>query len=234
MYKSTNVEHTFNNNHIKFNKFNKKNKNKEEAFIAPGFAVLDLGCSKAMGSEHAKRGLIRILKEKGMKNPVVGLRPSETKYGFADGGGVPTKSDHLAGLKCLLGGQELSSEWEILKHGNTPLLMSLPQMENLEFDFRIRPLSKGGTTLSCAKLGWKNRPVEKQNGHLCINLAELEHYSVPGTQDSLRAEGTTVQSSTVPDSSARPSPLGGDVGSGVPDTDALQVEYMASPCQVLY
>jgi len=146
-----------------------KNANESAYRVAPGHAVLDLGCSKAMVSDYAKRELVEILKSKGCKKPVISTEPSYTSYGFADGGKSPTYADHLAEIITLLGGQQFETKWEVLKAGTTPFLFSLPQMKNLYMNIYCTP---DGCFLTSERLGWIDRPLQEQAGHLVINLAE--------------------------------------------------------------
>ena len=147
---------------------------REKAFIAPGYAVMDPGCTKAVTSEYYKRKLMEKLKESGIKDGEVGTRPSTTAYSFADGEGKISASGYRSDMVHVLGGREFTSEWEVLPKGNAPPLFSLEQHENLRLDISYRPDSEGGSRVSSSVLGWKDRPILKDSGHHVINLVDVQ------------------------------------------------------------
>ena len=142
----------------------------EHANLVNGYGILDIGCSKGLISEHALRGLVQAQKKNGVKCPVRRSTESTAKFTFGDGSGNATKAGRKVTVAVNINGSPFETEFECLEKGKTPPLISLPQMENLEIDLKLRP---GCSTISSARLGFENKPLERQNGHVVLNLAEL-------------------------------------------------------------
>ena len=142
----------------------------EKCTLAAGYAIMDLGCTKGMMSEHSLRLLVQRLKESGPTRPVLSSAPSTTKYTFGDGLGKATQAGRVVNLLTGLKGKCLSSEWEILSQGRTPPLLSLPQMKNLGL---ILELGLDGCYMSSEVLGIKREKIKEEDGHLLFDLADF-------------------------------------------------------------
>ena len=67
--------------------------------------------------------------------------------------------------------RKLSTDFEIVEQGDVPFLMSLAQMRNLEFQFKLGPKY---AVLTSAALGIKDFPLLVGNtGHLLLDLVQL-------------------------------------------------------------
>ncbi len=149
-----------------------------------GWCIWDIGCSKAVMSEHAKRPLLNMLKKAGIQQPQCNLRASNTRYSFADGDGTTKTPGYKADIASVFNGKVCRSEWEILDKGTTPPLFSLEQTKNLHIDAQFRPW---GVTISSAKTGWHNKEIIEKGGHLKFNMIDM------GTQGKAYTTGECKQ-----------------------------------------
>ncbi|MAD43610.1 MAG: hypothetical protein CMH98_01275, partial [Oceanospirillaceae bacterium] len=143
----------------------------ESVKLAAGWSVLDPGCTKAIISEHAKRGLVSKLKQAGYHAPENNPRPSQAVFSFAEGSGKTAKPAYKTDLTAILNGKKCRSEWEVLPNGHTPPLFSLPQCKRLGM---VVEFGEEGCYASSAPLGWKRKTIVESNGHLLINLVDTD------------------------------------------------------------
>ena len=106
--------------------------------LSPTSLVLDLGCTRAMASRTASQNLMDFFDKSGCG---IWYRVAETLLSFAN-------SESAKILKCT---QKLvvcmydkeyavqSTEFDSVEQGHVPLLVSLPQMRNLKFQFELSP-----------------------------------------------------------------------------------------------
>ena len=128
----------------------------------PSYVIIDIGCTKSMGSKPAILAFIKATSEYGFKFK---WRRTHTVMTFADSKTVtlywcvevtfPTQPPVKTIIDCH-------------DEGHIPILMSLPQMQNLCFDLKLRP---DGTTLTSQVLGLYDVKVEfSQNRHLVFDM----------------------------------------------------------------
>ena len=67
-----------------------------------------------------------------------------------------------------------TTEFDIVEEGNVPLLMSLPQMRNLGFQFDLSPQQ---SFLNCTRLGmWKHKLRMSKSTHLVMDFQDIAWY----------------------------------------------------------
>ena len=67
-----------------------------------------------------------------------------------------------------------TTEFDIVAEGNVPLLMSLPQMRNLGFQFELSPQQ---SFLNCTRLGmWKHKLRMSKSTHLVMDFQDIAWY----------------------------------------------------------
>ena len=67
-----------------------------------------------------------------------------------------------------------TTEFDIVEEGNVPLLMSLPQMRNLGFQFELSPQK---SFLNCTRLGiWKHQLRMAKSTHLVMDFQDIAWY----------------------------------------------------------
>ena len=67
-----------------------------------------------------------------------------------------------------------TTEFDIVEEGNVPLLMSLPQMRNLGFQFELSPQK---SFLNCTRLGiWKHQLRMSKSTHLVMDFQDIAWY----------------------------------------------------------
>ena len=67
-----------------------------------------------------------------------------------------------------------TTEFDIVEEGNVPLLMSLPQMRNLGFQFELSPQQ---SFLNCTRLGmWKHKLRMSKSTHLVMDFQDIAWY----------------------------------------------------------
>ena len=160
-----------------------------------GWCIWDIGCSKAVMSEHAKRPLMNLLKKAGISQPQTNQRQSQTRYSFADGDGNTKTPGYKADIASIFNGKVCRSEWEVLDKGKTPPLFSLDQTKNLWFDASFRPW---GVTVSSEKLGWVNKEVIEKGGHLQINMVDTGPRGVLATGECEQDVPTALADTPAP------------------------------------
>ena len=98
--------------------------------------VLDLGCTRAMASRVAAQDLIQFCDD----NPDCGIwyHIAETTSQFTFANSESTKCNQKL-VVCMYdrGYVAQSTEFDIVEQGHVPILMSLPQMRNLRFQFEL-------------------------------------------------------------------------------------------------
>ena len=65
------------------------------------------------------------------------------------------------------------TEFDIAEEGDVPLLMSLPQVRNLGFQFELTPEK---AFLSCARVGMRKMVLKTAITHLILDLQDIAWY----------------------------------------------------------
>ena len=140
--------------------------------MPPTVAILDLGCTRAMGSRNAVNAFCDYV-----DNNDCGLwykiEPTSSRFFFANS--QQTKCTEK--LVIHMYDQSWSvhtTEFDIVEEGNVPLLMSLPQMRNLGFQFELSPQK---SFLNCTRLGiWKHQLRMAKSTHLVMDFQDIAWY----------------------------------------------------------
>ena len=146
----------------------------EEAFISqpltPTSMVLDLGCTRAMASRVAAQDLMKFCDD----NPNCGIwyTIAETTSQFTFANSESTKCQQKL-IICMYDREYAvqSTEFDIVEQGHVPILMSLPQMRNLRFQFELHPEK---ALISSPVLGiWDVKLKVAPSSHLVLDLLDL-------------------------------------------------------------
>ena len=117
----------------------------------PTVCILDLGCTRAMGSRRAVEAFCRHVDSHPNSGLWYEIQPTSSRFFFAN-----------------------SQEFDIVEEGDVPLLMSLPQMRNLGFQFELTPEK---AYLSCARIGMRKMVLKTaMNTHLILDLQDVAWY----------------------------------------------------------
>ena len=136
--------------------------------LTPTSMVLDLGCTRAMASRVAAQDLMKFCDH----NPDCGIwyHVAETTSQF-------TFAKCNQKLVVSMYDKEYvvqSTEFDIVEQGHVPILMSLPQMRNLRFQFELHPDKE---LLSSPVLGiWDVKLKVAPSSHLVLDLLDLSPF----------------------------------------------------------
>ena len=114
----------------------------EEAFISqpltPTAMVLDLGCTRTMASRVAALDPMKFCDQN--PNCDIWYKIAETTSQFTFANSESTKCNQKL-IVCMYDREYAvqSTEFDIVEQGRVPILMSLPQMRNLRFQFELHP-----------------------------------------------------------------------------------------------
>ena len=141
--------------------------------LTPTSMVLDLGCTRAMASLLAAQDLMKFCDH----NPDCGIwyRIAETTSQFTFANSESTKCNQKL-VACVYDREYFvqSTEFDIVEQGHVPILMSLPQMRNLRFQFELHP---GKALLSSPVLGiWDVKLKVAPSSHLVLDLLDLSRF----------------------------------------------------------
>ena len=132
----------------------------------PTYAVLDVGCTRAMASRYAINLFTKVAQNYGITFEYL---PSDSHFTFANSETGTVKEKLRVWLPTK---PPCSTDFEILETGNVPLLFSLPQMRNLYFTLELSPDS---AFLTCEAFGFHREPIKSSTSkHLIVNLADLQ------------------------------------------------------------
>ena len=133
----------------------------------PTYAVLDLGCTKAMASRYA---INLFVKEAGKHGISWEYLPSSSRFSFANSAEDSVTQKIRVWLPT---SPPCSTDFEILETGNVPILISLPQMRNLYFSLELSPEA---AYLTCAAFGFNREAIRTSTTrHLIVDLAAICH-----------------------------------------------------------
>lgn len=117
----------------------------------PTICMLDLGCTRVMGSRRAVDAFCR----RADSHPESGLwyeqKPTSPRFFCANSQQFKC-SEKLVVFMCDYAWNIQNTECDIVEEGDVPLLMSLPQMGNLGFQFKLSP---DNAFLSCNHAGMR-------------------------------------------------------------------------------
>ena len=140
--------------------------------MPPTVAILDLGCTRAMGSRNAVNAFCDYV-----DNNDCGLwykiEPTSSRFFFANS--QQTKCTEKLVIHMYDKSWSVhTTEFDIVEEGNVPLLMSLPQMRNLGFQFELSPQK---SFLNCTRLGiWKYQLRMAKSTHLVMDFQDIAWY----------------------------------------------------------
>ncbi len=130
----------------------------------PTHVILDLGCTKAIGSRKAIDRLVKAIKGTHLQ---VEWLPSSSTFHFANSQAAKCTQK----LRVHFGGG-IWTDFEVLEQGSVPLLMSLYQMRSLGFNLG---LTHGQATLTSEVLGIRNKPLKTSTSqHLVLDLRDIK------------------------------------------------------------
>ena len=133
---------------------------------SPTYVILDLGCTRAMGSRAAMTRLLAVALEYGITHETL---VSDSKFNFANSQTATCKE------RCRLWfptEPPMHTDFDIIEEGNVPLLLSLPQMKNLRMTIELSPEA---TNITSPAFG--NRRVlikSSTSNHIVLDLCTLE------------------------------------------------------------
>ena len=140
--------------------------------MPPTVAILDLGCTRAMGSRNAVNAFCDYV-----DNNDCGLwykiEPTSSRFFFANS--QQTKCTEKLVIHMYDKSWSVrTTEFDIVEEGNVPLLMSLPQMRNLGFRFELSPQK---SFLNCTRLGiWMHQLRMAKSTHLVMDFQDIAWY----------------------------------------------------------
>ena len=129
----------------------------------PTFVVLDLGCTKPMGSRPAVKAFAAASKRYGIECQFL---PTYSEFSFANSEASAVYE------KCRIWFPTTPmcyTDVDILDKGSVPILLSLGQMRNLRFTMEMNPYM---VLLTCPAFGMKRKPLHMSTSrHLVFGLS---------------------------------------------------------------
>ena len=140
-----------------------------EKQMPPTVAILDLGCTRAMGSRNAINAFCDYV-DKHDCGLWYKIEPTSSRFFFANS--QQTKCTEKLVIHMYDKAWNVhTTEFDIVEEGNVPLLMSLPQMRNLGFQFELSPQQ---SFLNCTRLGmWKHKLRMSKSTHLVMDFQDI-------------------------------------------------------------
>ena len=140
--------------------------------MPPTVAILDLGCTRAMGSRNAVNAFCDYV-DKNDCGLWYKIEPTSSRFFFANS--QQTKCTEKLVIHMYDKSWSVhTTEFDIVEEGNVPLLMSLPQMRNLGFQFELSPQK---SFLNCTRLGiWKHQLRMAKSTHLVMDFQDISWY----------------------------------------------------------
>ena len=140
--------------------------------MPPTVAILGLGCTRAMGSRNAVNAFCDYV-----DNHDCGLwyKIEQTSSRFFFANSQQAKCTEKLVIHMYDKSWSVhTTEFDIVEEGNVPLLMSLPQMGNLGFQFELSPQK---SFLNCTRLGiWKHQLRMAKSTHLVTDFQDIAWY----------------------------------------------------------
>ena len=133
----------------------------------PTYVVLDLGCTRAMGSRKA---IEAFAKEASWYGIQVEYKPCQTNFAFANSQTAKVTTTCIIWFPT---SPPSSTQVDVLEEGTVPILFSLPQMMNLRMTIRMEP---GCAYVTCLPFRLHDTPLEvSTTGHLVLDLTSLQY-----------------------------------------------------------
>ena len=139
----------------------------------PTVCILDLGCTRAMGSRRAVEAFCRYVDSHPNSGLWYEIQPTSSRFFFANSQQSKC-TEKLVIFMYDHGWNTQFTEFDIVEEGDVPLLMSLPQMRNLGFQFELTPEK---AYLSCARIGMRKMVLRTAiSTHLILDLQDVAWY----------------------------------------------------------
>ena len=139
----------------------------------PTACILDLGCTRAMGSRRAVEAFCRYVDSHPNSGLWYEIQPTSSRFFFANSQQSKC-TEKLVVFMYDHGWNTQFTEFDIVEEGDVPLLMSLPQMRNLGFQFELTPEK---AYLSCARIGMRKMFLKTAiSTHLILDLQDVAWY----------------------------------------------------------
>ena len=139
----------------------------------PTVCILDLGCTRAMGSRRAVEAFCRYVGSHPNSGLWYEIQPTSSRFFFANSQQSKC-TEKLVIFMYDHGWNTQFTEFDIVEEGDVPLLMSLPQMRNLGFQFELTPEK---AYLSCARIGMRKMVLRTAiSTHLILDLQDVAWY----------------------------------------------------------
>ena len=139
----------------------------------PTVCILDLGCTRAMGSRRAVEAFCSSVGSHPNSGLWHEIQPTSSGFFFANSQQSKC-TDKLVIFMYDNGWNTQFTEFDIVEEGDVPLLMSLPQMRNLGFQFELTPEK---AYLSCAGIGMRKMVLKTAiSPHLILDLQDVAWY----------------------------------------------------------
>ena len=135
--------------------------------------ILDLGCTRAMGSRKAVDAFCRYVGSHPNSGLWYEIHPTSSRFFFANSQQSKC-TEKIVIFMYDHGWNSQFTEFDIVEEGDVPLLMSLPQMRNLGFQFELTP---DKAYLSCARIGMRKMVLKTAiSTHLILDLQDVAWY----------------------------------------------------------
>ena len=139
----------------------------------PTVCILDLGCTRAMGSRKAVDSFCRYVDSHPNSGLWYEIHPTRSRFFFANSQQSKC-TEKIVIFMYDHGWTSQFTEFDIVEEGDVPLLMSLPQMRNLGFQFELTP---DKAYLSCARIGMRKMVLKRAIcTHLILDLQDISWY----------------------------------------------------------
>ena len=139
----------------------------------PTVCILDLGCTRAMGSRRAVEAFCRYVDSHPNSGLWYEIQPTSSRFFFANSQQSKC-TEKLVIFMYDHGWNTQFTEFDIVEEGDVPLLMSLPQMRNLGFQLELTPEK---AYLSCARIGMRKMVLKTAiSTHLILDLQDVAWY----------------------------------------------------------
>ena len=139
--------------------------------------ILDLGCTRALGSRRGVEAFCRYVDSHPNSGLWYEIQPTSSRFFFASSQQSKC-TEKLVIFMYDHGWNTQFKEFDIVEEFDVPLLMSLPQMKNLGFQFELTPEK---TYLSCARIGMRKMVLKTAiSTHLILDLKDVTWYMSQG------------------------------------------------------
>ena len=124
---------------------------------SPAKVILDVGCTKAMGSRAAVNHCCQHIDSQGRNTYLwYEIKPTTSQFSFANSQTSKCTEKLIVYISHYYGSIHCT-EFDTVGEGQAPFLMPLPQMRNLRFSLNLAP---GNACLTCDPLGIYHLPLD--------------------------------------------------------------------------